>query len=144
MSPKIPPHSIPVVFQTIHATTRKLKATWTVEAAKDFHAYYGFKSRNQPPSSIEESNELFRLAFKFNEIFPPGTIVQVDESQIMGLNDFERLTSTARYHQVKVVSEAVVLISKSSVGFLCSESKDDSDYYFVDDLKEFADGKLKP
>lgn len=139
---KIP--EIPVIeikIQQIKATSRKLKVKWTVESSDDAKMYYGFKNRNRRPRDVNESNELFELSFRFNELYPVGSIVHIDEARFLGTVDPSETVKNLL--PVKVTSEAVVLIDKSSVGFLCSESKDDGDFYFVDDLSEYAWGKLE-
>lgn len=133
MSPKavmtVP--DIQVSVHTLTASTRKLKARWTVEAAKDLTNFHlGHRTRAK---TVEETNKLFQLAFKFSEMFPVGSIIHLDENRVLGLPK----AGGGNLMPVHMTSEAVVLIDKGSVAFLCSESKDDGDFYFVDDTFEY-------
>lgn len=128
MSPKLPP--IAVNVQTIQASTRKLKVKWSAESADDLNSFYGSRRRL---TSVEATNKLFQVAFKFTEMFPVGSIVHLDEDRILGLKH----SGHGSLMQVRVTSDAVVLIDKGSVAFLCSESKDDGDFYYIDDTFEY-------
>lgn len=130
MSPKLPP--IAVNVQTIKATTRKLKVKWSAESASDLNSFYGYGGRHRL-TSVEATNKLFHVAFKFTEMFPVGSIVHLDEDRILGL----KKSGHSNLMQVRVTSDAVVLIDKGSVAFLCSESKDDADFYYIDDTLEY-------
>ena len=112
----------------------KFKAYWTIEAEEDLKKMFG-DIRGTPPKSPEESNRLFFMVEKFNELYPVGSLVHLDVSRIMYGSLSDDYDKNVR--AVKVLSEAVVLLNKSAVGFLTSESQDDGDFYFVDDLIEY-------
>lgn len=140
-APKLPElPDFQVTCTTIKASNGKLKVRWSSELADDFGGLHGL--RNRRPRSIEESNRLFEMSFRFNELYPPGSIVHLNLNKVLGI---DRLNfDLPEIQPIKVTSEAVVLIDKSAIGFLCNESKDDGDFYFLDDLVEFQDGKFKP
>lgn len=136
--PELPDFQVRVT--TLKASTRKLKVNWSPELANDLGGMHGL--RNRRPRTIEESNRLFEMSFRFNELYPPGSIVHLNLTKVLGI---DRLNfDLPEIQPIKVTSEAVVLIDKSAIGFLCNESKDDGDFYFLDDLVEFQDGKFKP
>lgn len=90
----------------------------------------GIFSMRRPCTSQAELNRLFEICWKFDEMFPPGTVVTLDTPRILA-------TDNAGTTQIMVKSEPYVLSKISTVGFLCDKSGDDSDFYYVDDLVEY-------
>jgi hypothetical protein len=96
--------------------------------------------RRRPVTTQAELNRLFLIWDKFQNKYPVGSKLTVNVGLI--------LWDGASYHddkgkpeieKVVLTSEFFVLSNKGSVGFLCNKSKDDTDYYFVDDLIEYDD-----
>ena len=81
-------------------------------------------------TSQAELNKLFKICWKFDEMFPVGSIVHLDVNKVLSMSESVPQT-------LVVKSEFFVLSNLSSVGFLCNESKDDSEFYYVDDLVEY-------
>ena len=62
---KIPPVNLSISSTPVVAKTRKLKATWTVEPAQDYHAYYGhYKPTTLIGGSISDLIEKSKFEFK--------------------------------------------------------------------------------
>lgn len=79
----------------------------------------------------ERTKRGFLQAKALTERYPVGTVVTLDLSELLqGAFD-------DRYKQIKVLSEFIFMTNKSFIGFLCSESKDNEDFYNAYDLVEF-------
>jgi hypothetical protein len=90
---------------------------------------YTFSVRG-PCTTQTALNRLFEVCWKFDEMFPPGTVVNLNINKVLKTDQAETL-------QIMVKSEPYVLSNISTVGFLCDQSKNDSDFYYVDDLVEY-------
>jgi hypothetical protein len=118
---------IEIKVTNVKPTGRKLKVTWSAEAATDLASFH---FRNGPPSTPEESNRLFFLAQRFSEMYPVGSTVHFNASLMLEISE-ENIVP------VTVTSDAVVLFRNNAVAILCSESRDDSDFYYINELVEY-------
>jgi hypothetical protein len=98
-----------------------------------------FQFKRDVVRSQEELNKLFRICWKFEERFPPGSVVHFKKIHsspfVMG--------DPLEFIKLTVSSEAYVLSNISSVGFFVmedfSENKNDGKYVYVDQLMEYND-----
>jgi len=94
--------------------------------------------------NLQKIIEIGRL---FNERFPVGSTVHISIEKFLDLGIENEInfveTSTVQKNnllkRVFVTSPAIPLIKKNALVFLCSESKDSTDFYNVVHLKEYFD-----
>lgn len=91
-----------------------------------------FGNRRRPVKTQKELNVLFRLWEIFEKRYPLGSNVHMNLERVIG-------TETNVQEQLTITSEYFVLSNLNTVGFLCNKSKDNQDFYYVDDLKEFEE-----
>lgn len=91
-----------------------------------------YGNRRRPVRNQKELNNLFRLWEIFEKRYPLGSNVHMNLERVIG-------TETNVQEQLTITSEYFVLSNMNTVGFLCNKSKDDQDFYYVDDLKEFEE-----
>jgi hypothetical protein len=96
--------------------------------------------RRRPVKTQKELNYLFQVWDRFQTKYPVGSKLTVNVGLILwdGIS-YHDDKGNPETETVIVTSEFYVLSNKGSVGFLCNKSKDETDYYFVDDLIEYAD-----
>lgn len=82
---------------------------------------------------------LFQIWDLLQKKYPIGSIVHVDVGRIIHADGYYDDKGNPTTETVVVTSEFYVLSEKGSIGYLCDKSKDETDFYFADDLIEYSD-----
>lgn len=86
--------------------------------------------KRRPVRGQEELNKLFKIWEYCSGKYIEGTEFRLSL-------DFERWSYGGNHTTVILTSDFYVLSEKNGVGFLCNKSKNDSDFFFVDDLEGY-------
>lgn len=86
--------------------------------------------KRRPVRGQEELNNLFKLWKYCSDRFIEGTEFRLSL-------DFEKWSFGNHHTTVILTSDFYVLSEKNGVGFLCNKSKNETDFFFVDDLADY-------
>lgn len=92
---------------------------------------YGYGTR-KPVKTPQELERLIKMAWAWTARFPVGSTVYLNKGGLMG-------DDTIRPEALVIRTEGFPLSELSVVGFLANESKDDKEFFYIQDLIEYKD-----